>query len=274
MKKLTFFLLRVINKLFIKKLKGNPDDQEIFDYLQNIVHEGKSYGLAGDIIVSGELHSIRAFNNHFIGEKAIIFDVGANKGQYQKELADHLNMAEFIIHSFEPSPSTFKTLEKNANKNCVNHNIGFGNTKEKLKLFRTGEGSPLSSLHQKTEGDYYNVEMNEFEEVNIETIDNFCLEQKIEHIDFLKLDIEGHELFALQGAKNMISNNKINFIQFEFGPPNIDSRTYLRDIILLLQEQYDCYRVLNGGLFKFEYKETDEIFLPINYFAMRKGIIA
>jgi hypothetical protein len=84
------------------------------------------------------------------------------------------------------------------------------------------------------------------------------------------LDIEGHELNALKGAKEMINKNAIDFIQFEFGGCNIDSRTYFQDFFYLLKNKFKIYRILTDGLFEIvEYKETHEVFITVNYLAER-----
>jgi len=112
----------------------------------------------------------------------------------------------------------------------------------------------------------------DFEEVvDIRTIDSFCLEKNIDHISFLKLDTEGNELNILKGAKNMINSEKIDFIQFEFGGCNIDSKTYFQDFYYLLNPRYQIYRILENGLFPIKkYCETNEIFLTTNYLAEKK----
>jgi hypothetical protein len=103
------------------------------------------------------------------------------------------------------------------------------------------------------------------------TIDNYCLNNDIEKIYFLKLDVEGHELKVLQGASKMIFDKKIDFIQFEFGGCNIDSKTYFRDFYYLLKDDFNIYRIVENGLFAIKaYKEEYEIFRTINYLAERK----
>jgi hypothetical protein len=87
----------------------------------------------------------------------------------------------------------------------------------------------------------------------------------------LKLDIEGHELKALNGATQMINSKKIDVIQFEFGGCNIDSRTYFQYFFYLLKDNYYIYRILKDGLFEMPtYKKTYEIFITINYLAVKK----
>jgi FkbM family methyltransferase len=67
-------------------------------------------------------------------------------------------------------------------------------------------------------------------------------------IDFLKLDIEGHELEALAGAEKLLLERRIGAMQFEFGGANVDSRTYVRDFwnLLVASHGYTLYRLLPG----------------------------
>ena len=119
--------------------------------------------------------------------------------------------------------------------------------------------------------EYRNISFNLSEEITITTIDDFCVSQNILKIDFLKLDVEGHELNILLGAKNMLDSDKIKFIQFEFGGCNIDSRTYFKDFFTLLNGKYRIYRILQDGLLEIGYyRETLEIFTTTNFFAIHR----
>ena len=83
--------------------------------------------------------------------------------------------------------------------------------------------------------------------------------------------IEGHELKALKGAARMINEKKVDVIQFEFGGCNIDSRTYFQDFFYLLKDNFTIYRILRDGLLEMPtYQETHEIFITINYLAVKK----
>jgi FkbM family methyltransferase len=269
--KIALFLSKLNNRLFIQNHKGLLSHQKVFTYLLNSSIEGKYFGFAGNVNDGGEIAVIDIVNKVFSNESATIFDVGANKGQYQDMLLHYLKLTQFKIYSFEPSPFTFELLNAKTKSNVANFNIGLGNKNEELELFRTGPGSPLSSLYKKTKIDYYNVEMNQSEKVKIETLDNFCSKHAIDKIHFLKMDVEGHEISVLQGATNFISEHKIDMIQFEFGPPNIDSRTYLRDFFLTLND-YRIFRIIKDGILEINYSEKEEIFLPVNYLAVSNKI--
>jgi hypothetical protein len=122
--------------------------------------------------------------------------------------------------------------------------------------------------------DHYGVYLGREEDVEIRRIDTFCKEQGIGRIGFLKLDIEGHEFRALQGASAMIDSGNIDCIQFEFGQCDIDSRTFFQDFYYLLKGNYTIYRILKNGLHEIRgYKETYELFRgTTNYLAIRKEL--
>ena len=139
-------------------------------------------------------------------------------------------------------------------------------------MFYNKEESELASLYARRL-DHINIKMNLSKEIEIRSIDSFCLENNVNHIHFLKIDVEGNELAVLNGASETIKSNKIDFIQFEFGDCNIDSRTYFQDFYYLLKKDFQIYRILKDGLYKLEnYKETYETFITTNFLAERKQI--
>lgn len=271
--KFTYYILRVLNRLVLKKYYANKRAFFLFNYMHDVAIEGLGYKNIGNINTSGEKQVVELLNNHYkkTDNPITIFDVGANVGQYQRMLVENLNIPN-NIYSFEPAIDSFGILNKEKQNNVRNFQYGFGDKQQTVTLYKDENKSQLASIYKKTDNDYYNLKSMDIEEtIHLRTIDNFCEEEKISKIDYLKLDIEGHELFALKGAENMLNQNRINFIQFEFGPANIDSRTYLRDFYNLLSDKYIIYRITRTDIIPIkEYKDINEVFLPSNYLAVSK----
>ncbi len=251
---------------------GKKGLQRLFEVLLSISLRGMNYGNGGDFEESGELNVLKYVKEKFKAEKLlVIFDVGGNVGNYSKALSEFFGQ-KAIIHAFEPSKATYDIFLKNTkgSENVIPNNCGLSDTENSLLLYTDAEHSGLASVYQRNL-EHFGLEMDKSEEIKLSTLDVYCSANKIDRIHFLKLDIEGHELKALNGAKRMIDSKNIDIIQFEFGGANIDSRTYFQDFFYLLKDNYSIYRIVKDGLFEMPiYKETYEVFLTINYLAVRK----
>ncbi|MHB0755365.1 FkbM family methyltransferase [Polaribacter sp. M15] len=250
---------------------GKKRFQNIFEIIFKISLKGLNYK-SRNFEKNGELYVLKYIQEKFGKEAALtIFDVGGNVGNYSKSLSIFFN-DKATIHSFEPSKKTYQIfLETTKNiQNIIPNNFGLSNHVQNQLLYTNCDGSGLASMYQRNL-DHIGISMEKSEEIALSTIDNYCEANNLQRIHFLKLDIEGHELKALNGAKKMMGEKKIDFIQFEFGGCNIDSRTYFQDFYLLLKDNYKIYRILRKCLFEIsKYKETYEIFTTINYLAIRK----
>lgn len=261
----------LLKKAIIKVL-SKISNQSFWEALFSLSLRQMNFGNGGDFSQSGELFVLKLIQNKLEKESnIIIFDVGANVGNYSKAL-NEVFKTKAKIFSFEPSKKTFKLFVENTLniKNIIPNNFGFSDKEYNQLLFTNSDGSGLASVYQR-KLDHYGIKMDKMEEIKLTTIDNYCTENKITRIHFLKLDIEGHEIAALNGAKKMIADKKIDFIQFEFGGCNIDSRTYFQDFFYFLKDNYNIYRILKNDIYELQtYKETYEIFITINYLAIRK----
>lgn len=264
-------LKRIIAKI-ISPLSGKKAFQAFFEYLNRISLYGMNIGGDSYVENSGEKNALNYINKHFKTlNDLIIFDVGANVGHYSI-LVKKVFGEKVTIHAFEPSNKTFNKLKSNLDglTKLEFHNFGLGNENTKTILYTNSDESGLASVY-KRRLDHLNIDMNKSEDIEIKTLDAFCDENKIDHIHFLKLDVEGHELKVMDGAEEMISSGAIDFIQFEFGGCNIDSRTYFQDFYYLLKDKYQIYRIVKDGLYPInQYKEMYEAFITTNYLAERK----
>ncbi len=258
-------------KKIFNKIAGKKKYQSLFEKLYRLSLKGMNVGSGGSHINSGELFAMKYIAQKISNsDNLVVFDVGANVGNYTLMISDVFKNNTQIF-SFEPSVNTFNLLIDNTKKinNIKQFNFGFGAKTETLTLY-SNDNTGLSSVYERNL-EHFNMKLGKKEEIRIHTIDEFCIQNKINHIHFLKMDVEGHELKILEGAKQMINSNCIDYIQFEFGGCNIDSRTFFQDFYYLLKDKYNIYRILKDGLFKISsYQEVYELFVTTNFLAEKK----
>lgn len=270
-------VLKKYIKRSIEYFLGKRKLQPLFEALYNLSLYGMNIGGGSNVNSSGEMWAINYIINYLLpnNKPIIIFDVGANVGCYTLKVIPFLReRVNTKIYCFEPSKYTFKTLMDNLSnyKNVKLFNFGFSDKKESVILYSNKKGSGLASIYNRRLN-HFDIDLKYKELIHLKSLDNFCKNKGIDLINFLKLDTEGHEYKVLKGAKDLISKNLIDFIQFEFGGANIDSRTYFQDFYYLLVPYYKIYRILKDGLMTIDnYKETHENFITTNFLAISKKI--
>lgn len=222
--------------------------------------------------INGEDYFIDFFSKVY-KEEPIVFDVGAHIGDYTKKILNKIPNAR--IYAFEPNPSTFNILKRRIkNKNFLPVNLGIGrkNYNTKIYDYSLGKGSLHASIYRGVFQDIYNKKATAIR-VKIVSLDHFCKKNKINHINLLKLDIEGGEYEALKGAKKLIQNKKIDIIQFEFNTMNILSKVFFIDFWKMLKN-YKIYRMLPKELLKIKKYDASfcEIYAYQNFVAVRKDL--
>lgn len=261
-----------ILKKIISPLFGKRKFQHFFEFLNQLSLIGMNISADSSPMDSGEKAALGYIRSRYKSiSELILFDVGANIGNYSI-LLNEIFGQKANIYSFEPAHKTFQKLQLNiGNKPKTKlFNFGFGNENKKISLFRNIDESGLASVY-KRKLDHFNIHMDKSEEIQIKTIDSFCIDHKIAHIHLLKLDVEGYEKAVLDGASKMLKFGAIDFIQFEFGGCNIDSRTFFQDFYYMLNDDYKLYRIVKDGLYQiYNYKEMYETFTLTNYLAEKK----
>ena len=105
---------------------------------------------------------------------------------------------------------------------------------------------------------YYapNAELHEIIKVQVDTLDRFCRNHAIPKLNILKLDIQGGELLALQGAVELLARNAIDiiYIEVEF-VPHYENQPLFHQIVGFLSgygyslyNLYDLVYARNGQL--------------------------
>lgn len=251
-------------KQLLSKILRNKIFYPFWKKLNSISSYGMNFGVAsGYADYSGELFIIKQLKKDLAD--GVIFDIGANVGDWSKFVIEEYKDISYKLYMFEPSLVTFKQLKNNIaqSRSRFLYPIGFGDKKENLQIFYDNEAQGSASILMK--GAKFS------EDIQIDTIDDFCKENSIEKIDFLKMDVQGYEYNILLGAKEMLSRGKIKYIQFEFDEPNIENRIFFKDFWELLHEEYNIFHSLYNGLVKIEkYHYELENFSCMNYLAVKK----
>ena len=143
----------------------------------------------------------------------ILFDVGANVGQTLCSMKKAWPQA--TVHCFEPSPDTFALLEANArlHSGAIINRSAVGATCGQVELIEN-EQSILSSILP-LDRDLYCRTTIQKTMVPLTTVDEYCRQHRIDHIDVLKSDTQGYDLEVFRGCTRMFAENRISFVLSE-----------------------------------------------------------
>ncbi len=131
---------------------------------------------------------------------SVVIDVGANIGLWSLQACRRAGSGS--VHAFEPAPSTFPRLERNLQLNQVDNVIA-----NRLAVDRE---SGTTTFHEaavtNSGGAGYLRRPGALTPVTVErtTIDDYCRMRELKAVSLIKLDIEGAEWLALQGAVGLL----------------------------------------------------------------------
>ncbi len=132
-------------------------------------------------------------------------DVGANTGLYTLFAAKKIGPTGRVL-AFEPSSREYETLEQNIAVNALKNVRAI----KRAVSNRDGEVellvASLKNSGHNTLGKFgYAATFPEgTERVGVEQLDNFLSRERYERVDVIKMDVEGAELAALQGAMDTL----------------------------------------------------------------------
>lgn len=251
-------------------LNNNFGIKIYFDFAQTICRAEIMYYMNGD----GEDDNIK-FISTLIKADDVFFDVGANVALFSLQM-DAMTKG-LTYYAFEPLPPTFaklqKTLKLNNASNINAFNVGMSDKKGCFDFYLPGT-SEAASLKPVTDEFYLKesdtsgkyVGGNKMEKVlcQVTTLDDFCTENSISRMDFMKIDVEGNEIFALKGATNTLKTLK-PMIYCEMLRKHAARFGYHpNDIIAMMKGMgYGCYTINVNSIEKFE--SMDEQTVETNF---------
>ena len=186
----------------------------------------------------------------------IVVDVGAHNGSSIERFNSLLNNPK--IYSFEANPNLASSLvERYKGSKIQVFNMAVGHTKGRLQfnVHKTSTGSSSFLDFNPTQKFSTRRELNEqtVEKIIVEvtTLDlNFYTEEfNRKDIDYLKIDTQGTELDVLRGARNLLENQKIKFIELEVitTPAYLNKENWSSVIDYLLSLNYHLVALSNDS---------------------------
>jgi FkbM family methyltransferase len=138
-----------------------------------------------------------------------IVDVGANIGLYSL-LCASLTGPSGRVFAFEPDPNLFAALSKNCTANDATNVVPFelaaGSAPGRVPFQRSAFNSGDNSL------DFHGVAPVEVEVVRVDEA------LPVRRVDFIKVDVQGHEMAAFAGMDNLLRSSPDVRVVFEFSP--------------------------------------------------------
>jgi FkbM family methyltransferase len=141
----------------------------------------------------------------------VVFDVGAHLGIWSLLAARR----GARVHAFEPVPAMVERLRAHAGLN------GLELVANTCAIGAEAGASPFFAVRERNSGASGfapPAEPSEEIRVPVETLDAYVARSGIARVDVIKLDVEGAELLAFQGARRLLSAPRAPVLFFELDP--------------------------------------------------------
>lgn len=167
----------------------------------------------------------------------VFFDVGANGGIFTLIAARKVGNSGHV-YAFEPGLRELNLLRHNiAINNLANVTIierAVSNKRGTTQFAISTDGAMNSLVKTNHPGQ----EIEDWQTVEMISLDDFVAEFKISKIDFIKIDVEGAEKLVFEGAKNLLARYKNIKILFEAADLNSKNFGYsTEDLLSQLSKQ-------------------------------------
>lgn len=191
-----------------------------------------------------------AYLNRLVGLGDVVFEIGANYGQYSRVLSRLVGKTG-QIHAFEPALITYDLLARNVRllrlTNVEAHRVALsdqiGNNKLHTPIKREGVfGVAVASLAPDE------TLPTVSETIEMDTLDHFVSTRGINKVALLRCDVEGAEFSVLQGGKKVLSDARPAILMEVH--PNMLSRwgKSVEDLERLLKDLSYAFFILDNSL--------------------------
>jgi FkbM family methyltransferase len=167
----------------------------------------------------------------------VVIDAGAYFGHFTIYAAKKVGNNGKVI-CFEPDPLNYKILNKNIRLNKLKN----------IKVIKKGlynKDMILSFQQAGTDSSLNNKNNSKNIKVNVVDLDNELKRMNISKVNFVKMDIEGAEIEAIQGCKKIMKNNNINFAIATYHIVNKE-KTFKKVEEIFKNNNYNTKTIIDG----------------------------
>lgn len=212
------------------------------------------------------------------GQQIHVVDVGANSGQWSKEMILAARQAgrndDLDLHVFEPSLYTFERLSEGLGpqRGVTLNQLAVSDRSGASVLHVAAPGAEINSLHRSHDTPDGTVT----EAVTMTTLDEYAEQASLKRITLLKVDTEGNDMAVLRGARTLLAAQRISVVQFEYNRWWVYARSFLRDAFDFVQPLgYELGKLTPWGVEFYPGWHSDlETFIQGNYVAAAPGASA
>ncbi len=188
-----FAALRALNK--VSEIELHFGEKR---FLMRVLPLGAKQGSRGIFLFRENYEPLLAFGHRLLKPGDIALDIGANQGIYCCAFAAAVGPTGRVV-AVEPIPRQAQRLRSNIQIN------GFTNCAVIQKAISDRDGVATLGLAQgDTSASIMDAGKGESIEVETTSVDDIVKTMQLPRVDFIKLDVEGAELLALQGAVNTL----------------------------------------------------------------------
>jgi FkbM family methyltransferase len=161
----------------------------------------------------------------------VVLDIGANIGNHTLAFATVASQ----VHAFEPIPRIHALLrlnvEQNQLANVALHAVALSDSEGEATIHMVTDGNYGASSFDQRSG------VSEAVTVSRRRGDALLAELGVDKVDFIKIDVEAHEVYVLRGLMNTLQNQR-PFITMEWNDPLTIERLNGSPELQFLMENY------------------------------------
>lgn len=221
---------------------------------------------------NGEAFLLRTTASLFSERPIVIWDVGAHHGHWALSARDQFPQAS--IHCFEIVPQIAQELAGRLGSDPLTtvHNFGLSDAEAEHLVHLNAVHTSTNSIAPRVGGAYFGADA-ETVVCRSSTCDRIAA--AFEPPMLLKIDVEGHEVAVLRGARGLLASDaRPIVIQFEYGETYIPSHATLKDVYDLLTPHDYAIGKLYPNHVRFKpYEYSDDNFRMGNFVAVRDAAL-